>query len=66
MCAGRARTWSRKCAPWLPYAGIRVVEFTRMVMGPTCGMLLGDLGAEAIKALQAGPGCGKFTKWPTS
>jgi crotonobetainyl-CoA:carnitine CoA-transferase CaiB-like acyl-CoA transferase len=33
----------------LPYAGIRMVEFTHMVMGPTCGMLLADLGAEVIK-----------------
>ncbi len=33
----------------LPYVGIRVVEFTHMVMGPTCGMVLGDLGAEVIK-----------------
>ncbi|SAI67592.1 dehydratase/racemase [Bordetella ansorpii] len=33
----------------LPYEGIRVIEFTHMVMGPTCGMLLGDLGAEVIK-----------------
>jgi crotonobetainyl-CoA:carnitine CoA-transferase CaiB-like acyl-CoA transferase len=33
----------------LPYAGIRVVEFTHMVMGPTCGLVLGDLGAEVIK-----------------
>ena len=33
----------------LPLAGIRVVEFTHMVMGPTCGMALGDLGAEVIK-----------------
>lgn len=33
----------------LPYAGIRIVEFTHMVMGPTCGMVLGDLGAEVIK-----------------
>ena len=32
-----------------PLAGIRVVEFTHMVMGPTCGMVLGDLGAESIK-----------------
>ncbi len=35
--------------PPLPLAGIRVVEFTHMVMGPTCGMVLGDLGAEVIK-----------------
>ncbi|ASM79172.1 CoA transferase (plasmid) [Vitreoscilla filiformis] len=33
----------------LPYADIRVVEFTHMVMGPTCGLVLGDLGAEVIK-----------------
>jgi crotonobetainyl-CoA:carnitine CoA-transferase CaiB-like acyl-CoA transferase len=33
----------------LPLAGVRVVEFTHMVMGPTCGMLLADMGAEAIK-----------------
>jgi len=33
----------------LPYAGIRVVEFTHMVMGPTCGLVLADLGAEVIK-----------------
>jgi crotonobetainyl-CoA:carnitine CoA-transferase CaiB-like acyl-CoA transferase len=33
----------------LPLAGIRVLEFTHMIMGPTCGMVLGDLGAEVIK-----------------
>jgi len=32
-----------------PLEGLRVVEFTHMVMGPTCGMLLADLGAEVIK-----------------
>ncbi len=36
-------------APALPLAGIRVVEFTHMVMGPTCGMILADLGAEVVK-----------------
>jgi len=30
----------------LPLAGIRVIEFTHMVMGPTCGIILADLGAE--------------------
>jgi crotonobetainyl-CoA:carnitine CoA-transferase CaiB-like acyl-CoA transferase len=33
----------------LPLHGLRVVEFTHMVMGPSCGMILGDLGAEVIK-----------------
>jgi crotonobetainyl-CoA:carnitine CoA-transferase CaiB-like acyl-CoA transferase len=33
----------------LPLQGIRVVEFSHMVMGPTCGMVLADLGAEVIK-----------------
>jgi len=33
----------------LPLAGVRVVEFTHMVMGPTCGMILGDLGADVVK-----------------
>jgi crotonobetainyl-CoA:carnitine CoA-transferase CaiB-like acyl-CoA transferase len=33
----------------LPYSNIRMVEFTHMVMGPTCGMLMADLGAEVIK-----------------
>src|SRR5512145_1211543 len=32
-----------------PLKGLRVVEFTHMVMGPTCGMVLADLGAEVIK-----------------
>jgi crotonobetainyl-CoA:carnitine CoA-transferase CaiB-like acyl-CoA transferase len=33
----------------LPLAGLRVVEFTHMVMGPTCGMVLADMGADVIK-----------------
>ena len=33
----------------LPLDGVRVVEFTHMVMGPSCGMILADLGAEVIK-----------------
>ena len=37
----------------LPYAGLRVIEFTHMVMGPTCGMVLADLGAEVIAFVPA-------------
>jgi crotonobetainyl-CoA:carnitine CoA-transferase CaiB-like acyl-CoA transferase len=33
----------------LPLKGLRVVEFTHMVMGPTCAMVLADMGAEVIK-----------------
>nr|WP_255399457.1 CoA transferase [Oceanicoccus sp. KOV_DT_Chl] len=33
----------------LPLSGIKVVEFTHMVMGPTVGVILADLGADVIK-----------------
>ena len=32
-----------------PLAGLRVIEFSQMVMGPCCGLILADLGAEVIK-----------------
>jgi crotonobetainyl-CoA:carnitine CoA-transferase CaiB-like acyl-CoA transferase len=40
----------------LPLAGVRVIEFSHMVMGPTCGLVLADLGAEVIKVEPAGKG----------
>jgi crotonobetainyl-CoA:carnitine CoA-transferase CaiB-like acyl-CoA transferase len=32
-----------------PLDGIRVVEFSHTVMGPACGMVLADLGADVVK-----------------
>lgn len=39
-----------------PLAGIRVVEFAHMVMGPTTGLVLADLGADVIKVEPAPDG----------
>ena len=33
----------------LPLEDVRVVEFCHVVMGPTCGLVLADMGAEVIK-----------------
>jgi len=33
----------------LPLAGVRVVELSHVVMGPACGVVLADLGAEVVK-----------------
>lgn len=38
-----------KDAGFLPLEGVRVVEMSHMIMGPSCGMFLGFLGAEVIK-----------------
>jgi len=32
-----------------PLAGLKVIEFTHMVMGPSIGVVLADLGAEVLK-----------------
>ena len=41
-----------------PLQGIRVFELTHVISGSVAGMLLGDLGAEVIKAER--PGVGEF------
>jgi crotonobetainyl-CoA:carnitine CoA-transferase CaiB-like acyl-CoA transferase len=40
----------------LPLAGVRVVEFSHMIMGPSCGLVLGDLGCDIVKIEPMGAG----------
>ena len=35
--------------PWLPLAGLKVLDFSMFVPGPFCSAILADLGAEVIQ-----------------
>lgn len=45
----------------LPLSGVKVVDFTQVMLGPCCTQMLGDYGAEVVKIERAGSG--DLSRW---
>jgi len=47
--AGEPAPWPAQAEPRLPLSGLKVVDLAIILAGPTCGRLLGELGADVVK-----------------